>query len=141
MYLVYWSSLVGHLCMGSIYHFLSATNLQELNGKGKYLDFFVSEPFVLLETYICQDWRKKHFSYEIQKCFCFTIQNLKDLYSLFGSDISISAWSQIMFENQGLIADLKEYLHWLMIWKIILHFGKNASKERPWLVSVICFML
>ena len=70
--------------------------------------FRIRHQFVLLETYICQDWRKKHFSYEIQKCFCFTIRNPKDLYSLFGSHISICAQIQIMFENQGLITDFKK---------------------------------
>ena len=52
---------------------------------------------------------------------------MKDPCSLFGWDISICvAQSQRMFENQGLITDVKKRIA----------FGKNPSKARPlWFVS------
>ena len=57
---------------------------------------------------------------------------MKDPCSLFGSDINICvAQSQRMFESQGLIRDVQKNIA----------LGKNPSKARPWMVSVICFIL
>ena len=88
------------------------------------LDIFVSDTSIDRNPHL-PGLGKKHFSY------------IMDTYSFFGSESSIRvAQNQKSFEDQDLIVEVKKYLQWSMIGKIIpIAYGKNASGAKPCLLA------
>ena len=56
------------------------------------------------------------------------------MHIFFGSDFSICvAQNQRTFEDQGLIVEVKKYMHLSMIgWENDIGYGNNLNKARPW---------
>ena len=99
---------------------------------------FLCKTPIQLETLISQDWKKNFLTAKL-KMFWFHISKIERPIPFLGSDIFVllnESW-----ESGSYHICKKEYLCLSMIGEVLLHIGKNPSKVRHWLTSVICFIL